>query len=359
MPARVTDGTCLAKLVKLAIPLCRVAQSQPSATRAGPGRPPEFEDWKIAVMIMAAILKTRKPKSAQYRFLLDRRKKFQRWLGLKHFPVRSTYFKRYRQAYRIFEAAIALQGQKAIQEGVTTARNVAADKSLLPARGIPWHGKRRCKGVVPAELRGTDRQADWGYSPYHGWVYGYSYEVLTTADKGSVHLPLAASAGLAGVSEHSTFPDKTKRLPKANRFVLVDSGYDSNALGDGVELDTRGRSTGRRFICPPNRRNVRGRPTSTHLSSAQREAQARRWKRIEFYQSPRGQRLYSQRGQSVEPLHDRLKSLFDLETRVWHRGLANNQTQLLGMIFCYQLLLRYNHRCGRRNAQVKWIMESI
>ena len=357
MPARVTDGTCLARVVKLAIPLCRAAQC--STPRAGPGRLPEFDDWKIAVMIMAAILKSRKSKSAQYRFLHEHRRKLKRWLGLKRFPVRSTYFDRYRQAHRTFEAAIVLQGKQAMKEGVTTARSVAADKSLLRARGIPWHGKRKCKGKVPAKLRGTDRQADWGYSPYHKWVYGYSYEVLTTADPGTVQMPLAASANVASVSEHSTFASKIQHLPEANRFVLVDTGYDSNALGDAVERNPDGRPTGRRFVCPPNRRNVRGQPQSTRLSPAQREIRRRRWNRIKFYQSPRGQKLYSQRGRSVEPLHDRQKSLFELNSRVWHRGLENNQTQLLGMIFCYQLLLRYNHRYGRRNAQVKWIMESV
>ena len=58
MPARATDGTCLAKLVRMAIPLCRTAQSQ--CPRTGPGRPPDFDDWKMAILIMAAILKNRK-----------------------------------------------------------------------------------------------------------------------------------------------------------------------------------------------------------------------------------------------------------------------------------------------------------
>jgi hypothetical protein len=314
----------------------------------------------MAVMIMAAILKKRKSKSAQYRFLCEHRIKLRRWLGLDRFPARSTYFDRYTGAHRLFEAGIVLQGREALRERVTTARTVAADKSLLSAPGTPWHGKRRSRGKVPPELHGVDRQADWGYSPYHKWVYGYSYEVVATAEKGTVHLPLVASAGLASASEHTTFGPKTDALPSKTRFVLVDSGYDNNALGDRVERDRAGRPTGRRYLCPPVRRNMAGRPSQTsHLSRAQREAQRRRWKRIDFYRSPRGQRLYAQRSQSVEPLHERVKSLFDLDRRVWHRGLGNNQTQLLGAIFCYQLLLRYNHLCGHRNAQVQWILESL
>lgn len=358
MHARATDGTCLAKLVKMAIPICRVAQHQ--CPRAGPGRPPDYDDWKIAVLILIAILAKRKSKSAQYRFLLMHRHKVQQWLNLDRLPARSTYFQRYAKAHRLLAPAIVLQGQKALDEGVTRAQTTAIDKSLLRARGTPWHGKRRCKGKVPPELHGVDRQADWGFSPYHKWVYGYSYEIVTTADPSTVHLPLVASAGLASVSEYSSSPAKMDCLPSTIRFVLADSGYDSNALGDRVECDDEGGRTGRRFICPPNRRSVRGRPSDkSHMSVAQREAQRRRWERIDFYETPRGKKLYAQRSQSVEPVHERLKSLFELNPRVWHRGLANNQAQLLGVVFCYQLLLRYNHRCGRQNAQVQWILECL
>lgn len=358
MPARATDGTCLAKLVRMAIPICRAAQSQ--CPRTGPGRTPEYDDWKIAVLIMTAIVKRRKSKSAQYRFLWEHRKKLQRWLGLKRLPTRSTYFARYRRAHRLWQAAIVLQGKQALEEKVTTACIVAVDKSLVAAKGTPWHGKRRCGDKVPPELKGVDRQADWGYSPYHNWVYGYSYEIAATADPRSVHLPLAASAGLASASEHATVGAKIDCLPGQTRFLLADSGYDSNAIGDRTECEDEGVPTGRRFLCPPNRRNHKATPSvRPHISVAERAAQERRKKRIAFYQSPRGKALYAQRGQSVEPLHDRLKSLFDLDLRVWHRGLDNNKTQLLATIFCYQLLLRFNHRCGYHDAQVQWILEAV
>ena len=85
MLACATDGTCLAKLVKMAIPLLNAAQRQ--CPRMGPGRPPDFDDWKIAVMIVTATLKNRKSKSAQYRFLHEHRRKLKRWLGLKFFPA--------------------------------------------------------------------------------------------------------------------------------------------------------------------------------------------------------------------------------------------------------------------------------
>lgn len=357
MPARAKDGTCLAKLVRMATPILRAAQTQ--CPRTGPGRHPEFPDWKIATLIMVAVLKKRKSKSAQYRYLWPHRAKFMRWLGLKHFPARSTYFKRYAKAHRILPAAIDLQGRQALKEGVTTAQSIAIDKSLLGSRGRPGPGKKRRSQIKASELRGVDRQADWGFSPYHGWTYGYSYEVMTTADAGSVHLPLVASTDTASASEYVSCEPKLAHLPQQTRYVLVDGGYDCNRFGDRVEWDEWGRRTGRRFICPRNRRTGKGRPRSWRTAIKEREAQSRRWARLDFYDSPRGRKLYAQRGQSVEPLHERLKSLFELSQHVWHRGLGNNKTQLLSAVFCYQLLLRHNFRCGRRNAQVQWIVECL
>jgi hypothetical protein len=51
--------------------------------------------------------------------------------------------------------------------------------------------------------------------------------------------------------------------------------------------------------------------------------------------------------------------LFELNDSVWHRGLDNNQTQLLAALFGCQTLLRYNHRQGNDNGQVQWILDML
>ena len=163
MFARATDGTCLATLVKLAIPLCRAAQCQ--CPRAGPGRPPEYDDWKIAVLIVVAVLKSRKSKSAQYRFVHEHSRELMRWLKLDQFPVRSTYFRRYRQADKLFQMAIELQGRQAIDSGLADASVVAVDKSLLTARGPYWNRKDRKARVEDAEAPRTRPAPDPGHRP--------------------------------------------------------------------------------------------------------------------------------------------------------------------------------------------------
>jgi hypothetical protein len=61
----------------------------------------------------------------------------------------------------------------------------------------------------------------------------------------------------------------------------------------------------------------------------------------------------------VEPFNQWFKSLFELDTHVWHRGVNNNRTQILGAVFAYQLLVRHNFHIGRNNGRVRWIIDAL
>jgi len=354
MPDSAREGTILAQLIRLSVPLVKAADRE--MPRAGPGAPPSYPEWQIAALIMVAVAARRKSKSAQYRYLYERRRRLVRLLEMKAFPARSTYFNRYQRAQAIFEQAVKLQGRKALKENVADAEAVAVDKSLLTAKGPPWHQAARQEARRPS---GVDEEAAWGYSEYHGWVYGYSYEVVVTATRGSVVCPLLVSVGTTNASEHHTFGQKIKDLPRQTRYVLADAGYDNNAHGEAIESQEDGSSTGRRFVCPLQRRGGKPR-VGRYPHRGQRERSRRhRARRSAFYQSRRGQRLYRRRGQTVEPFNDWFKGRFDLAGCVWHRGLANNMTQLTAAIFVYQLLLRYHHRRGGHNGSVQWILDAL
>src|SRR3974377_1607686 len=71
MATRARNGTRLATWVRMALPLFREAERQ--CPRTGPGRKPQIPDWLIAVLIMIAVLKRKKSKSAQYRYLTEHR----------------------------------------------------------------------------------------------------------------------------------------------------------------------------------------------------------------------------------------------------------------------------------------------
>lgn len=354
MQARAPNGACLADLVKLAVPICRAAARE--CPRTGPGRPPQFEDWQIGVLILIGVLNRRKSKSAQYRFLHERRTKLIRWLGLPNFPARSTYFARYRQTHRLFQIAIYLQGRRAITEGVADPCVLAVDKSLVAAKGPAWS---RHRGRPTTPKPGVDREAGWCYSTHHGWVWGYSFETVVTAPNQGAVFPLLASAAPANQSEYRSFTSKITQLPPQTRHVLADGGYDSNAYQDQIEYDAKDQPTGRHFLCSMVRRG--GKPRVGRYPHRGRRGllRDRRELRLKFLESPKGNRLYRRRSKTVEPFHEWFKNCFKLSNRVWHRGLPNNQTQLLAAIFAYQLLVRFNYRNGRQNAQIQSILDRL
>lgn len=65
------EGTCWAMLVRMAMPVCQ--QAEQVCPRRGRGRRPEILDWMMLVLIMVAVLKGRKSKSSQYRYLAAHR----------------------------------------------------------------------------------------------------------------------------------------------------------------------------------------------------------------------------------------------------------------------------------------------
>jgi hypothetical protein len=351
-------GTYLQALVKMAAPLLQEAESR--CPRTGPGAKPDIPDWFIGLLIMTAVLKRKKTKSAQFRFVTDKsnRKLIAGESGWSNFPSRSTFFRRYRRAYGLFRTAIKLQGEQAIDEGVADPQTVAVDKSLVAAKGPLWHKRNRKAEQIPKGLHGVDKESTWGYSQHDGWVQGYSFEVVVTATTGSIVFPLLASVDTANVKESSTFDKKIDDLPQETDNVLADSGYDSNDLAQRVEYDEEDRRTGRRFLCPENRRGCKSKAGTVSLTPRDKQHK-RRIQRMKYFKSHRGKRRYARRGQTVEPFNEWFKGLFELDQQVWHRGLKNNRTQMLAAIFAYQLLVRYNYSSGNKNGQVKWIMDCL
>lgn len=309
-------------------------------------------------MILLAVLKRKASKSAQYRFLHEHRSLLVAGLGLPRFPARSTYFERYRHAHALLAVALRAHAQRQIDRGRIEARCVAVDKTLLRSRGPLWHKSQRAKGQRP---RGVDAESTWSYSKHHGWVQGYGLEVIVSAAGRGPIWPLLGSVDPANWREARTFPAKIGQLPRQVRYVLADSGYDSNAHGEAIEWDEHGRRTGRRLVCPQQRRRKARRPGQRVWRETRRRrlSRWRRGRRRRFYESRGGRALYRRRGQTVEPFFEWFKSLFGLDQAVWHRGLDNNRTQILAALLAYQILLRYNRIRGRDDGQIRWILDAL
>jgi hypothetical protein len=349
------DGPLLDELVVMSIRICQEAES--GCPRRGPGRKPIIPDWVIAVMIMVAIMLKKKTKSAQFVWWREHAADFARWLPEQPFPARSTFFDRYRRVHRLYQQAITLQGQKAVQQGWADATVVAGDKSLIAGLGPHFSTSAHESDQLP---RGADVDTTWGYCKHDGWIQGYSFEVVVTAPKDGVVWPLLASADTASRSEQKTILDKIPELPDETEYVLLDAGYDSNAVGEKVEGEGEQR-TGRRCLCPPvPRPNSKQQRQPHHRESRKRQHHRRlRDGRRKFFASPRGRALYRRRKTSVEPFHAQLKHMFELEHRVWHRGLDNNRTMILGAITAYQLLLTYNHQKNNPIAHLQRLLDAL
>jgi hypothetical protein len=349
------DGALLEELVARCVPVCR--QAEAGCPRRGPGRKPTIPPWVLAVMIMVAVMLKKKTKSAQYRWWRQHGADFARWLPGQPFPGRSTFFDRYRRVHRLYREAVRLQGEHAVEAGWADARCVAADKSLIAGHGPRWSARDRGRGHVP---RGVDADTTWGFSKHDGWVQGYAFEVVVTASAGSVAWPLLASVDTASRSEQKTILEKIPELPRPTAYVLADAGYDSNAVGEAVEWNGPRRS-GRRLLCPEVPRPNTKRPRQPQHRETRTRQHHRRLRdgRRRFLRSTRGRSLYARRKTSVEPFHAQLKHLFELEHRVWHRGLDNNRTMILAAIVAYQLLLTYNHQRGNPAGHLQCLLDAL
>lgn len=344
------DGV-LENVIAVGIPLCQYAQKQ--QPRRGPGRPPVIPDWFIAIMIMVAIAKGKTSKASQLRFWSQHQHLLNSFRGDWEFPSQSTYYERYRRCWKIFEKAIEIHTRKAIGYRWIDAEVASVDKSVIPARG-----KRPRKSRSRRRQHRVDHEATWTWSGYHGWVYGYSFEVVLTSTKSTVNWPMMASADTASRSETRTLAEKLPRLPSIVKYLLADRGYDADDHCEAWEWNGDKR-TSRRFVCP-TRRSSRPAAKKKHKKSKSRiRRQAHRALRKAFVKSKKGQKLYKQRSQTIEPFNSWFKLLFKLNDRVWHRGLANNQTQILAAIFLYQVLLRINFAFGKKNGQIKWMIDGL
>jgi hypothetical protein len=344
----------LRELFALAGVACRQAQHE--KPRVGPGRKPLIADWEIATLIAIAVASRRKSKSAQYRYLCSKLTLLLH-LGISRFPSRTTYFDRYRRASGILQQAVQIEGRLAVRRGWASARIAAVDKSLIAAQGPPRHQRKGRKATV----KRADNEAGWGKSEHDGWVYGYGYEAVVSAGNSGPVWPLLASVESANCKETISFRDKVAKLPRSTMFVLADRGYDADDLCEAIEWTADGNRTGRRFVCPQiQRANARRTPRRIWKQSAhRRRRREHREARNLYLQSQTGQKIYARRRETSEPFNSWLKERFELQHHVWHRGLANNRTQILAAVFVYQLLLHQNRRHRKKDGSISWILDAL
>src|SRR5450755_1113537 len=149
--------------------------------------------------------------------------------GLARIPDRRTLDRRLGEIGPQAERQIAALGLVMALEGVTDGSVAASDGSAFEAAGPVWHKKDKKAGHIPDGLHGLDVDADWIYSTYHGWVYGYKAHVTVSVAPTTVRTVLSATVTGSACESHvlqAQLPD----LPPTVETLLLDAGYDDADL---------------------------------------------------------------------------------------------------------------------------------
>ena len=241
------------------------------------------------------------------------------------FPSRRTFERRLRALPESLPERIGLLGRYLVgllKPWTKTGRATAIDSTVLRARGGVWHKKDKEAGVVPHSS--IDTEAEWTFSGWHGWVYGWKLHLACTV--AGVWIPLAARLTPANVHDVRMAPLLIEELPQEARFVLGDKHYDAKEL--------RGRCLAEgRFLVSPKR------GTYPHTDPG---AEVRRI-------------FHLLRHRAIENLNGHLKALFECQGAVPTKGHADTARFALGAVLVYQLALlhRHNERHSDTNVGLK------
>jgi hypothetical protein len=182
-----------------------------------------------------------------------------------------------------------------------SSKVVSGDKMMNKALGPVWHAKHKAQGMIPARLRGVDRDATWGKSHSDGWVYGHGSFCLVS------HRPCVLGAFKYmrnNAHEAKRLWLETGHLRGIIETVIMDGKADDQALFAEFQ-----RQRGMTLLTTP-------RKNSDHTEARQRM--------ITILNRPKHRRLRKQRGQTVEPMQGVVKDIFGLE-RCWMRGHRSNR----------------------------------
>jgi hypothetical protein len=149
----------------------RFEQTHVTAPRRG--RPYTYRQRVLIVFFTCMLIKRITEFKAQRRWLTTHPVEAQQF-GFTALPHRTTLSRRYKQLASPIQAFVAFVGEWAdTLDDACSSRVLVVDGSLFKARGPVWHQRDRVHHRVPNRLRNLDRDASWGKSGYHGWVYGY------------------------------------------------------------------------------------------------------------------------------------------------------------------------------------------
>lgn len=258
--------------------------------------------------------------------------------GLTRIPDRRTLDRRLREIAPQAEQQIRSLGLMLSVEGVTDGKIAASDGSAFKTGGPVWHKKDKKAGIVPKGLHGLDKQADWIFSAYHGWVYGYKAHVTLSLSPATVRVVLDATVTGSACESH-VLQERIADLSPLIDVMLLDAGYDEATL---LAILQQHRIEALVPLAKP-----------IGASTAQD-----RKDRAAYLASPEGKARYKQRGTGIEPFFSTLKSLFGLDP-LPTRGKSTASVFILLALYAWNLIVLFNFYNNRPLGEVKPILDIL
>lgn len=256
--------------------------------------------------------------------------KVMRACGLYALPDRRTFDRRFKVLP--IGSMISTMGKRFVTEKIVDASIVSVDSSMMRAKnGRVWHRKQMVSGHVPRP--GIDADAKWGFSGTKGWIFGY--KIHLSCSTGNLVVPLSAGITSANMPDNQMYANLIESLPDGIQYVAADAGYDDHNLYD------YSRHRGMRLVCPVRR---------------YRHTKGERLKMISFYKSRKGQKIYRNRGVSIEPLFCTIKETFGMDP-LPVRGFDNVSSYLLMCVLVYQIAVYWN--CIMKNNSTRCIRRML
>lgn len=317
----VQQNTLLVSLLVTLVQLVDRIPVPPQPSKRGRGRPSFYSDRlflkALVIMIvkhlhspyeLLCVLEQPTPEMAVLRPLL-------REGGC--YPTRRTWERRLKALPDKLPAQIGCLGRhlvELIQPWSEYGRAMAADSTILRARGGVWHKKHREAGVVPHTS--IDTEAHWTKSGWHGWVYGWKLHLVTVV--AGVWIPLAAQLTPANHDDGAEAEKLIREVPPQYvRYLLGDQHYNTPEL--------RAACTLRGWLL-----------VATHRGRRRAHDVGREVRRV----------FHKLRSLSIENFNQHFKGIFGGHASVPTKGLIATRRFALGAIFVYQLALLYRHEHG-------------
>jgi hypothetical protein len=310
---------------------------EPEITQRGPGAPKTYSEQVMFKVYIVSLCKKLFARRGLWRYL-SANASVAGACGLHQIPDRRTLDRRLAEIASQAEKQIRTLGLILSVEDVTDGTTAASDGSAFAASGPVWHQADQEAGRIPEGLTGLDTEADWIYSPYHGWVYGYKAHVTTTVAPTTVRIVLEATV-TGNACESHILTDRIPYLPATVQTLLLDASYDDGKLIEQCEAHDI------EVLVPL------AKPIGVSTSQKRRD-------RAAYLATPEGKSRYQQRGSSIEPFFATIKSLFGLDP-LPIKGKAKTSAFILLALYAWNLVVLFNFINNRPLGRVKPILDVL